>query len=129
MVAIGYFLYASMFGAVGAVFESNQDAQMAVMLPMAPLFLAMIMLQTIALAPNSLFIKIGSFVPFTAPVIMPTRMLLSDVPVWEVAASLMLSLLGALAMAWIAGRIFRVGLLLYGKKSSLREIVRMAVSG
>lgn len=128
MIAIGYFLYASMFGALGAVFESNQDAQMAMLLPMAPLILSMIMVETLAFAPNSLFIKIGSLVPFTAPVILPTRMLLTDVPWFEVVGSVLLALLSALAMAWVAGRIFRVGLLLYGKKPSLRDILSMVVS-
>lgn len=127
MVLIGYFLYASMFGAVGAVFESNQDAQMAVMLPMAPLILSIVMVETTALAPNSLFIKIGSFLPFTSPMLMPTRMLLADVPGWEVALSVLLAALGALGMAWIAGRIFRVGLLVYGQKPSLRDLARMIV--
>ena len=128
MIPIGYFLYASLFGALGAVFENNQEAQMAVMLPMFPLILSVVMLQTIALAPNSLFIKIGSLVPFTAPVILPTRMLLSDVPVLEVALSLLLALFGAIATGWVAGRIFRVGLLRYGKKTSMRDLIRMAVS-
>ena len=128
MIPIGYFLYASLFGALGAVFENNQEAQMAVMLPMFPLILSVVMLQTIALAPNSLFIKIGSLVPFTAPVILPTRMLLSDVPVLEVALSLLLALFGAIATGWVAGRIFRVGLLRYGKRTSMRDLIRMAVS-
>ncbi len=128
MIPIGYFLYASLFGALGAVFENNQEAQMAVMLPMFPLILSVVMLQTIALAPNSLFIKIGSLVPFTAPVILPTRMLLSDVPVFEVVLSLLLALFGAIATGWVAGRIFRVGLLRYGKKTSIRDLIRMAVS-
>lgn len=128
MITIGYLLYASMFGALGAVFESNQDAQMAMMLPMTPLILSMVMVETLALAPNSLFIKIGSLLPFTAPVIMPTRMLLTDVPWFEVVGSVVIALLGALAMAWVAARIFRVGLLLYGKKPNLRDILRMVVS-
>ncbi len=129
MIPIGYFLYASLFGALGAVFENNQEAQMAMMLPMFPLILSVVMLQTIVLAPNSLFIKIGSLVPVTAPVIMPTRMLLSDVPIFEVVLSLVLAFLGAIATGWVAGRVFRIGLLRYGKKTSLRDLVCMAVSG
>ena len=125
MIPIGYFLYASLFGALGAVFENNQEAQMAVMLPMVPLILSMIMLQTIALAPNSVFIKVGSLVPFTAPVIMPTRMLLSDVPAVEVVLSVVLAIACAVACGWLAGRIFRVALLRYGQKTRIRDIVRM----
>lgn len=129
MIVIGYFLYASLFGAIGAAFESNQDAQMAMMLPMVPLILSVVMLETMMLAPNSLFIKIGSLVPFTAPVIMPSRMLLTDVPTLEVLAGVLSASLGAIATGWVAGRIFRVGLLRFGKKASIREFLRMAVSG
>ena len=127
MLPIGYFLYASLFGGLGAAFENSQDAQMAMMLPMLPLILAIVMLQTIVLAPNSLFIKVGSLVPFTAPVIMPTRMLLSEVPTYEVLLSLLLSVAGAVACGWLAGRVFRVALLRYGQKTSIRELFRMVI--
>lgn len=129
MVPIGYFLYASLFGALGAAFENNQEAQMVIALPMVPLVLSTIMLQTIALAPNSVFIKIGSLVPFTAPVIMPTRMLLTDVSAWEAVASVVLAIACAVATGWVAGRVFRVALLRYGQKTRIRDIIRMGIQG
>ncbi|MCY4200377.1 MAG: ABC transporter permease [Gammaproteobacteria bacterium] len=129
MIPIGCFLYASLFATIGAAFDNAQEAQQAVILPMLPLFVSGFMLYTITLAPNSLLIRIGSLVPFTSPVIMPTRMLLADVPVFEVVLSVLLAVAGAAFCGWLAGRVFRIALLRYGQKLGIRDIVRMMFGG
>jgi ABC-2 type transport system permease protein len=65
-----------------------------------------------------------SFVPFTAPVVMPLRLAASSVPTWELLVSLACVAAGCVAALWLAARIYRVGLLMYGKRPSLAELLR-----
>ncbi len=122
MVPLGYLLNASVFGAVGALYETPQEAQVAVTIVMLPMILTIVMVQTVGMAPNSPFVVIGSFFPFTAPAMLPTRMLITDVPLWQVLASFAICIASALGLVWVAGRVFRGALLTYGKKPSLRDI-------
>ena len=122
MVPIGYLLNASVFGAVGALYETPQEAQVAVTIVMLPMLLTIIMEQTVGMAPNSPFVVFGSFFPFTAPAILPTRMLITDVPLWQVLASFAICIASALGLVWLAGRVFRGALLTYGKKPSLKDL-------
>ena len=122
MLPLGYLINASLFGALGAMYETPQEAQVAVTIAMAPMIAAIIMVQTAGLAPNSSLIAFGSFFPFTAPAMLPTRMLIADVPVWQVAASVVLCLGMTVAVVWLAGRIFRGSLLIYGKKLKVKDI-------
>ena len=128
MLPLGYLINGSFFGALGAMYETPQEAQPAVVVGMAPMFLAVIMVQTVALAPNGFLIVFGSLFPFTAPVLMPTRMLITDVSVWQVLASIVLCIATTLGMVWLAGRVFRGSLLIYGKKLSLRDIRSILVA-
>ena len=122
MLPLGYVINASLFGALGAMYESPQEAQVAVTIAMAPMIVAILMVQTVGLAPNSPFVAFGSLFPFTAPVMLPTRMLVADVPAWQVALSVVLCAGSALAIVWLAGRIFRGTLLTYGKKFKFRDV-------
>lgn len=122
MLPLGYLINASLFGAVGAMYESPQEAQVAVTIAMTPMIAAILMVQTVGLAPNSALVAFGSYFPFTAPIMLPTRMLVADMAVWQVLASLVLCASSALAIVWLAGRVFRGSLLIYGKKLAPREI-------
>ena len=66
--------------------------------------------------------RLLSFIPFTAPVTMMIRLAVSDVPLWEVVASLAVLLLTGVALLWISARVFRAGLLMYGQRMSLRGV-------
>lgn len=122
MVPLGFFVSASIFGAVGALYETPQEAQMAVAFLTAPLVLTTIMVQMAGLAPNSALIVFGSFFPFSAPAMLPMRMLLTSVPLWEVLASIATCLASAVGLVWVAGRIFRGTLLNYGKKPTFKDL-------
>ena len=122
MLPLGYLINASLFGALGAMYESTQEAQVAVSIAMAPMIAAMLLVQSVGLAPNSAAVAIGSYFPFTAPVLLPTRMLLADMAVWQVLFSVVLCAASALAVVWLAGRVFRGSLLIYGKKLTPKEI-------
>jgi ABC-2 type transport system permease protein len=121
---LGYLFYASLFAAVGATVNSEQDAQQA-SAPIAFLLIpSIVLVQPIALAPASTLAKVFSFLPFSAPIIMPMRMSLMEVPTWEIAVSFASALAGCALALWFASRIYRVGLLMYGKRPTYRELVK-----
>lgn len=121
---LGYLLYAALFAAVGAMVatqeEANQAAQPVVML----LVLAIIFAQPVMTDPTGTLAVVMSTLPFSAPVIMPVRMSATQVPTGEIIGALVGVALTAALCIWLAARIYRVGLLMYGKRPSLRELAR-----
>lgn len=121
---LGYTLYASLFAAVGAMVgsqeEANQAAQPVVML----LILSIIFVQPVATNPTGGMAQVMSLLPFSAPVIMPARMAGSQVSTLEIVGSLLGVALACAVCIWLAARIYRIGLLMYGKRPSLRELGR-----
>jgi ABC-2 type transport system permease protein len=121
---LGYLFYASLFAAVGATVNSEQDAQQA-SAPIAFLLIpSFVFVQPIALNPTGTLAKVMSFLPFSAPIIMPMRMSLVEVPAWEIAVSFASALGGCVLAIWFAARIYRVGLLMYGKRPTYRELAK-----
>lgn len=121
---LGFMLYSALFAAVGAMVNSDQEAQQAQQ-PFTLLLVATaILIQPVLLNPTTSLAVWASIVPFSAPVIMPLRLSLTSVPTIEVVASIVSMLLSIGAAIWVASRIYRVGLLMYGKKPSLRELAR-----
>jgi ABC-2 type transport system permease protein len=125
----GYFLYSSIFAAVGAANDSERDAQQAQMPIMMVLIVASMCFPIISGAPRDPLAVVLTTIPFFSPVLMPMRVLITPVPAWEIALSLV-TLLATIALAlWCAARIFRVGILMYGKRSTLRELLRWVREG
>lgn len=122
----GYLLYASLFAAVGSAVEQQQDAQNLLYVVLVPLIVPIVTATYIMEVPNGLISKVLSYVPFFSPVLMPVRMTAANVPAWEVLLSFTLLALGFLFMIWVASRIYRVGIFMYGKAATLPEIVRWA---
>ncbi len=120
----GYLLYSSLFAAIGSAVEQPQEAQGLTLPVMLPIIGSFLCLQFVMRDPNTLGATLLSFVPFFAPVLMPPRLALTDVPLWEVAVSLLSLVLGFIATIWIAARIYRVGILSYGKRPTLRDLWR-----
>jgi ABC-2 type transport system permease protein len=119
----GYLLYASMFAAVGSAVESETDSQQLMMPITIPLILAMlIMLQTFKYPDSSLSFW-ASMIPFTSPIIMITRIPFG-VPLWQIVLSLTILFATFVLMSYITAKIYRVGILMYGKKPSLKEIFK-----
>lgn len=125
LLPVGFLINAAVFGALGSMYETPQEAQMSVTIAMVPLILAVIMVQTAGLAPNSAFIVFGSFFPLTSPVVLPMRMLIADVALWQVLTSLLLTVAGGVGLVWLCGRVFRGSLLIYGKKPTFKELRRI----
>lgn len=120
----GFTLYASLFAAMGATVNSDQDAQQAAMPVILMLVASIIFIQPILLNPTSTLAKTMSWIPFTAPILMPIRMSMIQLPWYELAATLLGVVLTCVVGIWAAARIYRVGLLMYGKRPGFAELVR-----
>jgi len=122
----GYLLYASLFAAVGSVVsEDQQEAQQMVFPIMMPIILAFVIMSKAVSAPNSPIAIFGSLFPLTSPVVMMGR-IMYDVPVTQLIASMVLLVLGFVFFAWLTGKIYRTGILLYGKKVTWKEMIKWA---
>ena len=125
LLPLGYLINASLFAALGAMHENPWEAQMSVALAMAPSILAFALVQAMVVAPNSGLVTFGAFFPFTAPALMPARMLMADVAAWQVLLSIGLCAVSTVGMIWLSARIFRGSLLIYGKKLTLGDLRRI----
>jgi ABC-2 type transport system permease protein len=121
---LGFMLYAGLFAAVGATVNSEQEAQQAQMPVVLLLVTSVMFLQNILTQPDSTLSRVLSMLPFSAPIVMPLRMTVAPVPAGEIAIALLSVSLGALASVWLASRIYRVGLLMYGKRPGIGEILK-----
>jgi ABC-2 type transport system permease protein len=123
---LGYVLYSTLCAAVGSMVNSEQEAQQMQFLVMMPMILAIIFISNIFLHPNSSIAVFGSLFPFTAPLVMFSRIAMQggDVPAWQIGLSIALMVATIYGMIWLCGRIYRVGILMYGKKPNLPEIMK-----
>lgn len=124
---LGYFLYSSLYAALAAPFNTEQEAQQFVILPTMALVLTSTTWFFAYNQPNGTLAQVLSLFPFTAPLMMFMRISVQMPPVWQIALSVGLLLATIWAMAWFAGRVYRVGILMYGKKPTLPEILRWAM--
>jgi ABC-2 type transport system permease protein len=122
--ALGYALYSSVAAALGAMTNSEQELQQLNMFLMMPLFFCMLMLVPIITNPNSTLSKVVSEIPFCAPLLMNLRISMSMPQPWEIGLSIVLIVVTIYAVLWVSSRIYRVGILMYGKKPNLPEILR-----
>jgi len=121
---LGFFLYAALFAALGAAVNSEQEAQQFQTLAFIPLIIPMLFLGPITNEPLGTTATVLGLIPFTAPVTMPMRMAAATVPTWQILASLGGIAVMVLVVAWLAGKIYRVGILSTGTKPTLRELGR-----
>lgn len=121
---LGFFLYSSLFAAVGAMCNTEEEAQQAqfpiMMLLIVPFMLQMFSLQGDAFA----WMDWAALFPFFSPILMYPRAVSGAVPWWMVGLSLVFMVIAVGATAWVAGRIYRVGILMQGKRPTLRELAR-----
>jgi len=121
---MGFIFYASLFAAVGAMVNSQEDVQQAATPVMLLLVSSVIFMGPIMANPGSTMARTMSMLPTSAPIIMPLRITLVPVPWIEVVGALSGVAAACAAAIWISGRVYRVGLLMYGKKPSLAELAR-----
>jgi ABC-2 type transport system permease protein len=121
---LGFIFYSSLYAAVGSSVNSEQEARQAATPLMIMIVFAGVFIQPVLLNPTGTTALVLSLVPVTSPIIMPIRMAVTGVPPLEMAASIGFLVLGCAAALWLASRIYRVGLLMYGKKPTMREMAR-----
>lgn len=122
----GYFLYAAMFAAVGSlVNEDPQEAQQLTIPITMPIIFGFIIMATSVNDPHSNLSVFGSLFPLTSPIVMMAR-IPYGVPLWQLILSMGLLLLGFIIMTWLSAKIYRTGILLYGKKITWKEVIKWA---
>jgi ABC-2 type transport system permease protein len=121
---LGFFFYAALFAAIGATVESQEDAQQASLPVTMLLVLSVMFIGPVFLSPTSLLSRVVSWVPFSAPIMMPLRLSLIQVPPIEIAGTIAGLVIANLVAIWFAARVYRVGILMYGKRRSLAEVMR-----
>ncbi len=119
----GYLLYSAMFGAVGAAVDNDSDTQQFMMPITMPIIFSFVFAQFVIRDPDGSLAFWTSIIPFTSPVVMMVRIPFG-VPTWEIALSMGLLILGFVVTIWVAARIYRVGILMYGKKVTYKELVK-----
>ena len=120
----GYLFYAALFAAVGCMVNEDPQEAQSLMLPITmPIIFAFIIMQSAVQNPNSSLAFWGSIIPFTSPIVMMAR-IPSNPPLWQILLSMALLVGGFVATGWMAGKIYRTGILMYGKKGSWKEMMK-----
>jgi len=117
----GYLLYSALFAAVGAAVDNETETQQFMLPITLPMVFAFVMAQAVIQNPEGPMAFWLSIIPFTSPVIMMVR-LPFGVPAWQLILSMALLVLGFIFTTWLAGKIYRTGILMYGKKVSWKEL-------
>lgn len=119
----GYLFYSSIMAAIGSAVDSEADSQQFITPVTLPLMLGYILSTKTIMEPDSTLVFWGSMIPFTSPIVMMSR-ITNGVPFWEIALSLLFLFASFVFMAWLAAKIYRTGILMYGKKTSWKEIAK-----
>ncbi len=119
----GYLLYSAMFGAVGSAVDSDTDTQQFMLPITIPIIAAFVIAQFVIRDPNGSLAFWTSMIPFTSPIIMMVRIPFG-VPAWQIILSITLLIGGFIFTTWVAARIYRVGILMYGKKVTWKEMMK-----
>lgn len=125
----GYLMYAAMFAAVGAAVGDDLGESQTLSIPvMIPIAIAIYIMVAVVRSPESSLALYSSMFPLFSPIVMP-GLLAFDPPAWQIALSVVFLILAILFFTWLAGRIFRIGILLYGKKVGFKEIGKWMFRG
>jgi ABC-2 type transport system permease protein len=119
----GYLLYAALFAAIGSAVDNETDTQQFMLPVTIPLILAIVVTTRVIEDPNGALAFWFSIIPLTSPIVMMARIPFG-VPLWELGLSIALLVAAFIAATWLAGRIYRVGILMYGKKTSWKELFK-----
>jgi ABC-2 type transport system permease protein len=121
---LGFFLYAALYAAVGSMCSTQQEAQQTATPVTMIIVLGMIFMFSLVNEPSGNLARIMTFIPFFTPLVVPVRYAISPLHPGEVLLGVVVMVLGIVAVVWVGARIYRVGILSYGKKPSIRELWR-----
>lgn len=120
----GYLIYGSLFAAVGAAVDTQEDSQQLTFPVMLPLIIPTLFMGNILQNPNGGIAKFFSMFPLFSPMVMMMRKVSTEVPWWELLISVVGVIVGFVGVVWLAARIYRIGILMYGKKIRLKEMLK-----
>lgn len=121
----GYVFYSSIYAAIGSAVDNIQDASQLTSIAIVPIIIGFIFSMTVANDPNSSLAFWLSIIPFTSPMVMMARIPFG-IPGWEIALSLVVLVISFLFMIWISAKVYRVGIFMYGKKPTIKDLIRWA---
>ncbi len=121
----GYLFYSSIYAAIGSAVDNIQDASQLQMVAVLPIIIGFVLAPSVINNPSSGAAFWGSVVPFTSPMVMMARIPFG-IPLWEILVSLVLLYASSVALIWLAAKIYRVGIFMYGKKPTFGELLRWA---
>ncbi len=119
----GFLFYSSIYAAIGSAVDNIQDAGQFQSIVVFPIIIGLILSMTVVNDPNSTLATTMSIIPFTAPMVMMARIPFG-IATWEIIVSLVLLYISFLFMVWVAAKIYRVGIFMYGKKPSIKDLIR-----
>jgi ABC-2 type transport system permease protein len=121
---LGFFFYASLYAAIGAAVNTVQEANNLVFPVLAPIIVGMVCFMPVLQAPDGALAITLSMIPGISPLIMFLRIVALTPPLWQIALSIALLGLGIAGVLWVSARIYRVGILMYGKKPTFPELMK-----
>ena len=121
----GFLLYAAMFAAVGSAVDNIQDASQLQSFIIIPIIIALMVSVSIGNSPNSALAVWLSMIPFTSPMVMMSR-IPAGIAAWQPWVSVVILYLSFLFMVWFAGKVYRVGIFMYGKKPNIKDLIKWA---
>lgn len=119
---LGFFIYATIYALIGSMISNAQEGGQVVMFPMLILMTGLFSVFAVIRDPGSSFAFGMSVAPFLAPIIMPVRIMIETPPFWQIALAVILNVLAILGLVWTAARVYRVGMLMYGKRATIPEV-------
>ncbi len=121
---VGFFIYATIYALIGSMVTTPQEGSQLAFPPILILMVGFFSVFAVIRDPNSAFAFWVSIAPFTAPIVMPVRILIETPPFWQIALSLLLNILTILGLVWAAAKVYRIGMLMYGKRPTVPEVWR-----
>lgn len=121
---LGFMIYSALFAAIGAAVDSEQDSQQFIPIVGLPVFIAYFLNTKVMQAPDSSLSTFVSLFPLTSPINMISRIASTAVPFWQIALSIILMVLTFFGIMWMAAKIYRVGILMYGKKPTYKDLAK-----
>lgn len=126
---LGYMIYSALFAAIGSAVDSETDTQQFMMPIFLPIMIAYFIMFQAMENPDGSLAVIGSLIPFFSPIVMITRIAITDVPFWQIGSSIVFMLITFMGTMWLSAKIYSVGILSYGKSASFKELWKWIKQG
>lgn len=120
----GYFIYSTLFAAVGSAVDQEQDAAQLQLPVSLPIIIPILFITNVMSDPNGTLSTVLSLIPFFSPILMIARITAAEVPLWQICLSIVLLVITFFGCLWVAAKIYRIGILMYGKKPTFKDLIK-----